>query len=48
MKNLNKVKRDFLDTIEKIDGVHLQCSRVKTKESLIAKVITKRYILKYK
>lgn len=36
-------KKDFLQEVEQIEGIHLQSSRIKTKESLIVKVITKRY-----
>lgn len=41
--SLKEIKKDFLQEIDGIEGVHLQCSRIKTMDSLIVKVITKRY-----
>ena len=37
------IKDDFLHIIEELQGVHLQTSRIKTLDSLIGKVITKRH-----
>ena len=42
-KNLEKVKDELLKIIDTLPGVHLQKSRVKTLESLLIKVITKRH-----
>ena len=37
------LRREILDILEKLPGVHLHTSRVKSVESLIEKVINKRY-----
>ncbi len=42
-KHLSKVKDDFLHIIENLQGVHLQTSRIKSLDSLLGKVITKRH-----
>lgn len=42
-KDLTTVKRDLVDTLGQLEQVHLQSGRVKTKESLIEKIIRKRY-----
>ena len=42
-ENLKAIKKDFLNEIDTLAGVHLQSSRIKTMDSLIVKVITKRY-----
>lgn len=41
--NLEEIKHSFLKVIDSIQGVHLQCSRIKKRESLLVKVITKRH-----
>lgn len=40
---LEDVRADFLKTVDKFRHVHLQTSRIKTIDSLLEKVITKRY-----
>lgn len=40
---LETVKTDFLKQIEQFKGIHLQSSRIKQINSLLVKVITKRY-----
>lgn len=40
---LKKIKNDLLDIIEKFPGVHLQTSRIKELDSLLCKVINKKY-----
>ena len=40
---LKKKKEDFLKLVEEFEGVHLQSSRIKKIDSLLEKVITKRY-----
>lgn len=42
-KHLEDVKVDFLKRIDQFQGVHLQSSRIKALDSLLVKVITKRY-----
>ncbi|MDE7445436.1 MAG: hypothetical protein K2N15_07035 [Lachnospiraceae bacterium] len=42
-KDLEKIKQGFLEIIEGFKGVHLQCNRIKSIDSLLAKVITKRH-----
>lgn len=42
-QNLEKVKKEFLRIIDELQGVHLQCSRIKELDSLLVKVVTKRY-----
>ncbi len=41
--HLEVVKQDFLKLIDTFEGVHLQTSRIKTIDSLLVKVISKRY-----
>lgn len=41
-KELLEVKRNCMKELECIEGVHLSCGRVKSKESLLCKVIKKR------
>lgn len=41
--HLEKVRADFLKVLESFQHIHLQTSRVKTIDSLLEKVITKRY-----
>lgn len=40
-QNLKAVKVEFLHIIDKIQGVHLQSSRIKELDSLLVKVVTK-------
>lgn len=42
-KDLKVTKKEILDMMENLPGVHLHTSRVKSVESLIEKIITKRY-----
>ena len=42
-EGLETVKRDLIDSFGQLEQVHLQSGRVKTKESLIEKIIRKRY-----
>lgn len=42
-KRLNDVRLKFVQEVEHLPGVHLQTSRVKSVESIIEKVVTKRY-----
>lgn len=40
---LNKIRLEFVQEVEHLPGVHLQTSRVKSLESILEKVINKRY-----
>ena len=42
-EELEQVRKNFLEIIDTFPGVHLQTSRVKTLDSLLEKVITKRH-----
>lgn len=42
-EELERVRKNFLEIIDTFPGVHLQTSRVKTLDSLLEKVITKRH-----
>lgn len=41
--DLEKIKQSFFHIIEGFKGVHLQCNRIKSLDSLLTKVITKRH-----
>lgn len=42
-EELKETREEFLRLIGGLAGVHLQCSRIKSLESLLGKVVTKRY-----
>lgn len=44
-KDLETVKRDIWSILEQFPGVHLHTRRIKSMESLVEKVINKRYEL---
>lgn len=41
--HLEQVRKDFLELIDRFQGIHLQTSRIKAIDSLLVKVVSKRY-----